>query len=429
MKIGFFLENQYYNNVDFSHPELGNPGIRGTQYMMWIIACKLSEFHEVYIFAPCIDKMATCLHSYICKTDQEAVLHAQELGIEILVLRASNDKVDDLKKSDFGKMKVILWSHNFENYDLVNVVAQKQQIKRHVCVGRQQYERLRDHSIFKKSTYIYNALDFSILERERELKNQKIVTYVGALNDLKGFHVLAKAWKHISKLVPDAELYVLGSGDMGKGTKLGKYGLADEKYEKKFIPYLVDNNGDFIPSVHFMGNVGGVDKENIMLNTTVGVANPTGVGETFCIVATEFEALGVPVVSKKGYGLLDTVLDKKTGLLVKDEKELVSAIVQLLNDTEMNVRLGSNGYRFVRNNFSIDKVVEEWRKLINSVEKDEKQQICCDYDYPRNQYKWLREINRKLQINGIRVPSLLMWEYIKPLTMKCLVQCKKLIIG
>lgn len=52
MRIAFFLNNFYEKDIDFSHPENGNPGIRGTEYMIWQIACKLSELlPEVYLFS------------------------------------------------------------------------------------------------------------------------------------------------------------------------------------------------------------------------------------------------------------------------------------------------------------------------------------------------------------------------------------------
>ena len=49
----------------------------------------------------------------------------------------------------------------FENYELANIIAENNMIKANVCVGKQQYERLVDHKAFKKSTYIYNFIDYS----------------------------------------------------------------------------------------------------------------------------------------------------------------------------------------------------------------------------------------------------------------------------
>jgi glycosyltransferase involved in cell wall biosynthesis len=426
MKIGFFLENKLYNKVDFSRPELGNPGIRGTQYMIWIIACKLAKYHDIYLFARCIDKMPSYLHSCLCKDEKQAFIKAVELGVEVLVLRACNENADLYQSFNNDKVKLILWSHNFENYKLANSVAKNRQIKRFVCVGRQQYERLRDHEIFFKSTYIYNALDFKTFKGKRIKNDNKTVTYIGALNNQKGFHILAKSWKKICKLVPNAQLNVLGTGNMGKNVELGQYGLADKKYEKRFMKYLLDKNGNILSSVHFLGSIGGNEKQEVMLKTSVGVANPSGKSETFCIVATEFEALGIPVVSKKGYGLLDTVVNGKTGILVNNERELISAITRLLTNHNFNNTIGTNGYHFVRKHFSIEKVVQQWLKLIDDVKRNEPLVVVDTYSFSFNQFKWLREINRKIQYNGLNTPSLLMYEYIKTALMNILLKIRSL---
>lgn len=240
-------------------------------------------------------------------------------------------------------------------------------------------------------------MDFTNFQKERKQDDKKIVTYIGALNKLKGFHKLAKVWKKILIEVPDAQLYVLGSGNMGNAATLGPYGLAEAKYEKKFMKYLLDSHGEIIPSVHFMGNVGREQKEEIISSTSVGIANPTGIGETFCIVATEFEAIGVPVVSKKGYGLLDTVIDGETGLLVSTDSQFVNAVVELLNDREKNQLFGKKGKLFVRSNFNINEIVQEWKRLVEDVYDDVPQKIIYVYNYPNNQMKWLRELNRKIQ--------------------------------
>ena len=425
MRVGIFLENMNYESIDFSHPEYGNPGIRGTQYMMWIIACKLSEFYDMYMFAPNIKTMPKMLHSYQCMNECEAATYAEKLKIDVFILRANSEKIEVYKKLKNSKMKYIFWSHNFEDYFLANIVSNNQNIKRLVCVGRQQYERLRDHKVFFKATYIYNALDCSNFQIPRQNNEKKIVTYIGALNRLKGFHKVAKVWNKVLKAVPDAQLYVLGSGNMGNANQMGKYGLAEKKYEKKFIKYLLDNNGKIIPSVHFFGNIGGKEKEKIILESTLGIANPTGIGETFCLVATEFEAFGVPVVSKNGFGLLDTVKDGQTGILVNNDIQLVEAIVKLLNNKNENGLLGENGKQFVKDNFDINRIVLEWKNLLEDVYNDVPVHVNLECNYINKQCKWLREINRKVQDRGIPTISILAFESVLPYLLKRIVKILK----
>lgn len=130
-------------------------------------------------------------------------------------------------------------------------------IKRVVFVGRQQYDQYIDHRICKKATYVFNMFYGKLAQYQRKDDYEKIVTYMGSIIPSKGFHILAEQWKKIVEQVPDAELYVIGSGSLySKGARLGEYGIADSEYEKRFVPYLTDEQGKILNSVHFCGVLG-----------------------------------------------------------------------------------------------------------------------------------------------------------------------------
>ena len=147
---------------------------------------------------------------------------------------------------------------------------------------------------------------------------------------------MAKAWPKILEEVPDAELFVIGSGKLyDKKSKLGKWGLADERYESTFMKYLTRGE-DLLPGVHLLGTLGG-EKYAVLAQTKVGVPNPSGHTETFCISAVEMQMMGARVVSKRCAGYLDTVRNgvlfvKLASSVVKNavlmEKE---GIIQALN--------------------------------------------------------------------------------------------------
>ncbi|MCB6981976.1 glycosyltransferase, partial [Bacteroides uniformis] len=61
------------------------------------------------------------------------------------------------------------------------------------------------------------------------------VAYVGSLVPAKGFDLLASAWPAVLAKVPDAQLFVVGSGKLyNRNSVLGKWNIADEKFENKF---------------------------------------------------------------------------------------------------------------------------------------------------------------------------------------------------
>lgn len=220
----------------------------------------------------------------------------------------------------------------------------------------------------------------------------------GGLRVTKGFHILAKVWKEVVKEVPDAELHVMGGSKLyDENASTGNFGIADEKYEKRFMPYLLDDNGKVMNSVKFLGVLNGEEKINAINETKVGIANPSGFGETFCISAIEFEAMKVPVVSCKKNGLLDTVEDGKSGILVKNEKQLKDAIVTLLKDDKLNEDMGLYGEKFVREKFDIYNVCSKWKKLLEDVYNDIPQKEELINNNFKYNLKWLREFNRKIK--------------------------------
>ncbi len=412
MKVGFFLENKYYDNIDFSMPENGNPGIRGTQYMFWQIAYLLSKRNiEVHMFAPNISTLPKTLFLHRCETELEAVEMAKKIEIDVIVLRGSEENKSAYDEALRLGQKCIVWSHNFESNKLANMIADNQMIKANVCVGRQQYERLIDHKAFSKSTYIYNAIDHQNYIPTDDAK-ENIVVYIGSLEKIKGFYKLARVWKKIVRKVPDARLIVLGKGNMGSNNKLGKYGLASKKSESEFMRHLLDKNQKILPNVNFMGTVGGELKMELMRKAKVGVVNPTGIGETFCIGAIEFQTLKVPVVSKRGNGLLDTVQNENTGLLVKNEQQLYHSVVRLLRNNIESEQFGRNGFDFVRKSFNFEGVVDLWEQLLNIMITDKQLTPKKIEGFFFDNFKWLRIANSKLQMIGIKTPSVLVFNDI-----------------
>ena len=146
--------------------------------------------------------------------------------------------------------------------------------------------------------------------------------------------------------------------------------------------FLTDESGNILPSVNFLG-LAGAEKENYFIESAVGVVNPSGIEETFCLSAVEMELCGVPIVTKRKYGLLDTVSHKKTGLLFRTRKEFIHNIVRLLRDKELNYFLGNNAKVFVIDHFEAEKIVFQWHQLFQNILNGHK----VSYIKPVNNYK------------------------------------------
>jgi glycosyltransferase involved in cell wall biosynthesis len=97
------------------------------------------------------------------------------------------------------------------------------------------------------------------------------------------------------------------------------------------------------PNVYFRGSLPRAGLCGELQHARAAVVNPnvTGSTETFCLSAVEAQACGVPVIGAAAEGLLETIADGRSGLLVRSQspRELSDAIVRLLLDDDLQRRL------------------------------------------------------------------------------------------
>lgn len=400
MKIAIYIDNRNISSVDCTDLSKGNPGIGGTEYCILLLAQMIKCYHKEIEVILLVEKKG-CLP----KVDEILLVNglndvskiAKKADIFVISSRRDGNPLPQtfFNQLDENKVKTVLWGHNYYYSDYCNRIANCNAIKANVFVGRQQYDRYVDHKIILKSTYIYNMYPME-KKQKRKFENQHTVTYIGSLVPEKGFQVLAAAWKKIIAEVPDAQLNVIGSGKLySRNSKLGKYKIAEEHFENQFMRYLIDDAGKILPSVNFLG-VMGAEKDNVILETGVGVVNPTGRTETFGISALDFESMGVPVVTIAKGGFLDTVIDHKTGILSRNVSGIADSIITLLKNSNMNKHYGHAGIKLAEN-FVPSLIIEEWINLFFKILNDEKLQYKKPENFMASNLKWLRVINHNFK--------------------------------
>jgi glycosyltransferase involved in cell wall biosynthesis len=404
MKIAFYLENAEIAKVDLRYPERGNPGIGGSEYMMVMIANQLCKRYgklmEVSILAADMCRLPAALRARYAVSFEEAAEQAARDSMDILIFHPRYGRVAERISAleSHLTLKGIAWAHNFLSADDWDALERSKSIAAVVNVGREQLDFYRDHPLFYKSTVIHNCLDSSAFDHSiPALRTDNRVVYMGSLIECKGFHLLAQVWREIVAQVPHAELHVVGSGRLyGRNNTLGRWGIAEASFEEKFMPYLVDQKGLLLPSVKFHGILG-AEKQEILASAAVGVVNPSGEGETFCISAVEFQAHRVAVVSANDWGLLDTVQHEKTGLLCRNKEELMSNVVRLLNDVRLRRKLGEAAYAFARAHFELNCIVPEWYRLLVAVEEGRRLRKISIKSNIFYRNKLMKEIVRRLK--------------------------------
>jgi len=180
--------------------------------------------------------------------------------------------------------------------------------------------------------------------------DSKIILFMGRIHPVKGVDILLHAFGSIVKeRKVNATLVVAGP---------------DDGYLKECINiakmYQLNN-------VIFTGQLGDLERIHAYLDADV-VVIPSKY-EMFPMTALEAYACGKPVVASKVGGVKDLVVEKVTGLLVEqgNVNQLAYSLLFLLNNVDRANEMGLRGKCFVRENFSIEKIVYRLEQLYEDV--------------------------------------------------------------
>lgn len=371
MKIGILYENRGLGNRDITKPYRGNPGVSGGTWGFVALGYYLSANHGVHVCYYMLEEGKT----------PEGTEGKFVENRESAVKEAYNDKVDwfimynmpSVKEAGvynairkYGLNTIIRMGCFCKEYEIKQILKTPS-IKKIVCVGDWQYRHL-DSRIKERAKCLYHfhimdAYPVACVTRKKQKKN--IVMYQGMLKKGKGFHKLARIWRYVSLMVPDAELWVLGNGQLyGEHLKLGPYGLSDKAYEKEIMKYIQDKNGKIRNDVKFLGLQGGNEKINYMRQAKVGVMNPSGETETWGLSASEFEIMGIPVVTRNKYGCKDSVKNFAGGFRFNTAVGFIFYLVLLLKCDKLNYKVGMAGRRRIGKIANADKVATEWYEML-----------------------------------------------------------------
>jgi glycosyltransferase involved in cell wall biosynthesis len=193
-----------------------------------------------------------------------------------------------------------------------------------------------DTEAFSK-TYSKNEKD--AIRRAFGLKDGPVVGIIARLSAVKGHRYLLKAMKAVLQRFKNAQLFVVGEGEEEKNLRDLARQLGIEK------------------SVNFTKSV----LDTGMVLAVIDVFVLPSVEEGLGLAAIEALAAGKAVVASDVGGIYSVVKDNVTGLLVpaKEPENLAEAILRMLEDKELAVRLAANGQRYVRQNFALGDMVKK----------------------------------------------------------------------
>ncbi len=378
MKIAFYCANKHLPKIDFSDPYAGNPGCGAAEYLHVAIPFMLDNFYsklmKIVIIADEVDNLPSNIEFHKVNNGViEAASLAKSIACDIFVFRPRMYEEDNiLSHLEKIKLKSVGRAALTPNYDHLIKMGKCNYFKALICVGKNQFNHLIDSPVSKKIVHINNCISDKLIGEIKDKPNfedRKDVVFMGSLVPQKNFHYLASIWNKISKEIPEANLHVIGSSKTyGIEQNLGKYGLAEESYEKHFMSLINEDNVSS-KKVFFHGNLS-FEKYKILSNTKVGVVNPLGTTETCCVSAVEMQAMGIPVCTGNYESLRTTVINKKSGLLSNNKKQLINNIIFVYKNKKVFNRLSEGALINAKLNFSFSHNIIKWYSLFYKIKNN-----------------------------------------------------------
>lgn len=180
---------------------------------------------------------------------------------------------------------------------------------------------------------------------EERRSGRRRLVYVGRMVERKGVEDIIRALVEL----PDAELVAAGGpppGDLGDDPEMRRLAALARRL-------------DVADRVELRGRVAREDVPALIRSADAVVTVPWY--EPFGIVPLEAMACGVPVVGSAVGGMLDSIADGETGILVppRDARRLAEVCDELLADPERRERLGRAGVERARERFDWKRVAEQ----------------------------------------------------------------------
>jgi glycosyltransferase involved in cell wall biosynthesis len=172
---------------------------------------------------------------------------------------------------------------------------------------------------------VHCGLDHERFKPSAPKADRPVVAFLGRLRKYKGVDFLLDAFKDVKRTLPDAELWIVGDGP--------HRGALERRAQRLGL-------GD---AAKFFGFVPAAEKVRRLSAAHVSVCPSPKEGWGLTVV--ESNACGTAVVASRSPGLVDSVKDGETGLLVPhgDARALQAALERVLTDAPLRAGLEQKG--------------------------------------------------------------------------------------
>lgn len=201
---------------------------------------------------------------------------------------------------------------------------------------------------FKKKNIeiVYCGIDGGKVSRLGKKFSDPTILYLGRIKKYKRVDLLIKIMPEILKIVPNAHLLIAGWGT--EGTSVTDISMRSTMRKK----------------VKIIGPVSEKEKRYLLSRSWIFV-NPS-IGEGWGISIIEANLHGTPAVAFDVAGLSESIQHGETGLLIKNEQELIDKICLILKNKKMREKLSNNSIQWAKK-FNWDTAASQSIKIMKHV--------------------------------------------------------------
>jgi len=189
----------------------------------------------------------------------------------------------------------------------------------------------------KKVNYIPNYIDTDLF-KPLNVEKENRICFVGRLEDQKNLFNLIEAVKGL-----DIKLTIFGTGSL-----------------KDKLTLASSENIEFKENINNKDLPGEINKSRLFILPSLYEGCPK--------VLLEAMSCGVPVIGTNVYGIDEIIKHKENGYLCETSVESIrSAIMNILDDNDLQKRMGLNARRTILENFSLDKVLKKEKSIYETL--------------------------------------------------------------
>jgi len=340
LRIVFFT-----NSVPFHPATILQKGLGGSESAIIYLARELARIgHQVSVFCNC-DQPG----------EYDGVIYRDVSGIRDFLTGPPLDVFISVRNplvcsEPIRTNLMCLWTGDSYDQPHIQPLLQPgvaEPVDRIITVSRWQSDRFRDYFGLPEQKFFTSRNGFHAPFFAEPSDGPRENRLVYTSTPFRGLDVLLDLFPEIRNAVPDAELTIYSS--------MSVYGVSKEEDEKLYGK-LYRKAGQ--PGVTLAGSIDQKRLARELMQAKV-LAYPNHFAETSCIAAIEAQAAGLPVVTTRLGGLVETVEHNKTGFLIPGDSrspeyrdQFIHSIIRLLKDRDlwnrMSRRARSRAFREYR---------------------------------------------------------------------------------